>query len=145
MQQVHTARIKALALLGTVICRSVLFLSFILPPLAATGASLTIGNGVNIQAGATGQLIIRDTLSALKSTMTSGNAAPAPGDWLGLLVLGSATGTVFNGTVIEFAGDGALDIRGVSPVVSGVEIKKSSGIGIKLSDGAAPLITDAVI
>ena len=147
MQPMHTARIKASAFFTAVICVSTLLLSFMLSPLAAEGASLTIGNGVIIQADSTGQLVIRDTLKASKSTLTSGKTTPAPGDWLGLLVLGSATGTEFIGTVIEFAGSGggALDIRGASPTVSGVEIKQCSGSGIKLSRGATPTINDAII
>ena len=148
MQPMHAARIKARAFLKKVAFRSALLLPFVLPGSAAgAGASLSIGNGVSIQAGAAGQLVVRDTLTAAKSTLTSGKAAPAPGDWLGLLILGSATGVNLSGTLIEFAGSGggALEIRGASPGLSGIEIKNNAGTGIRLSDGAAPLIRDAVV
>jgi hypothetical protein len=144
----HAASIKAQPFFKKVAFSSALLLPFVLPsPAAAAGASLSIGNGVSIQAGAAGQLVVRDTLKAAKSTLTSGKVAPAPGDWLGLLILGSATGVEFSGTLIEFAGSGggALEIRGVSPGLSGIEIKNNAGSGIRLSDGAAPLIRDAVV
>jgi len=136
MRQMQTVRNNAYPFFAAAVCGISLCLSVVTPRIAAS-STLTIPDGVTVQAGAAGQLVIRDTLIASKSTLTSGTATPAPGDWLGLLVLGSASGTAFNGTVIEYAGsNGALQIRGASPSVSGVDIKNSS-TGIKLSDGAA--------
>lgn len=147
MQRMHTAGIMAFDLLRAAVCGGALFLLFVATPIPAAAVSLSIGSGVTVQGGSASQLIVRDTLKAAKTVMTSGSAPPAPGDWLGLLVLGSASGTEFLGTVIDFAGSGgsAFDIRGASPSISGVQVRNSSGSGIKLSDGAAPAITDAII
>lgn len=147
MQLMHTARKKTSHLLRAAVFGSALFLLCLTAPVPAVGVSLTVSPGVTVKGGGASQLVVRDTLIASKSTMTSVNVAPVPGDWLGLLVLGSATGTELLGTVIDFAGSGggALDIRGVSPAIGGIQVRNSSGSGIKLSEGAAPAITDAVI
>jgi fibronectin type 3 domain-containing protein len=113
-------------------------LSFLLSPSSAAAVTLTIGSGVTVQSGAAGQLVVRDSLKAAQSTLTSGNAAPAPGDWLGLLVLGSATGLDLNGTIIRYAGT-ALDIRGASPTITGTIVSDNS-IGILARDGAQPQV-----
>ena len=57
----------------------------------AGAASLTISDGVTVKSGLEGQIIVRDSLNAGKARFTSGNALPAPGDWKGIRVEGSAT------------------------------------------------------
>jgi fibronectin type 3 domain-containing protein len=138
MQQMHTARKNAVFLLSAVVCGIIVLLSFFLSTSPAAAVSLTIGSGVTVQSGPAGQLVVRDTLKAGQSTLTSGNTAPAPGDWLGLLVFGSATGLDLNGTIIRFAG-AALDIRGGAPVIAGTVISDNS-IGIMTRDGAHPQV-----
>src|SRR5690242_19023947 len=84
---------------------------------SASAASLSIGKGVVVQGGNSGQILVRDTVSAGEVTFTSGNPIPAPGDWLGILVFGSATGTQFNGSTFEFGKNG-LELRGASPTLT---------------------------
>lgn len=116
------------------------------PP--ARAASLTVLDGVTIESGQGGHIVVRDTLNAGNAKFTSSSDTPAPGDWNGIKVEGSATGTQFNGTVIEYSGatgSPALEVRKSTPVISGVEIKNNGGAGLKLTGGASPSIRDSVI
>lgn len=117
-------------------------------PSNAQASSLTIGDGVTVEAGTEGEIVVLDSLNSGKGRLTSGSASPTAGDWKGIKVEGSATGTQFNGTVIEYSGASgspALDIRKSSPTVNGVEIKSNSGSGIRLTGGASSAIRDSLI
>ncbi|MEK6745395.1 MAG: Ig-like domain-containing protein [Nitrospirota bacterium] len=111
----------------------------------AFGASLTIGNDVVVEGGASSRLVVRDTLVAGRSLFTSVTATPAPGDWLGIQVFGSSFGTQFNNSIIEYAADAGLEIHGAGPFFNGFSSRKNSGAGIKLVSGASSTIDGAVI
>ena len=70
MRQMQTVRIKAYSFLAAAVCGISLCLSFPAPRIADC-STLTIPDGVTVQAGAAGQLVIRDTLIASKSTSSS--------------------------------------------------------------------------
>jgi len=117
-------------------------------PSTARAASLTILDGVTVKSATEGQIIVRDSLNAGKTRFTSGSGTPSAGDWKGIKVEGSATGTQFNGSLIEFSGASgspAIDVRKSSPLITGVEIRNNSSAGIRLTDGASPSVRDAVI
>ena len=128
---------------GLAICFISLLLLFFTIPFAGA-ATLTIGKGVVIQGGAASRLVVRDTLSAEDCLFTSGMTAPMPGDWLGLLVHGSSSGTLLNGAVIEYAKDG-LEIHGSEPILHGISIRRNSNAGIIFLDGASPTVTGCIL
>lgn len=117
-------------------------------PQRAEAASLGIAKGVVVRSGLGGQLEVRDTLTADGATFTSSQATPAPGDWLGITIYGSSTGNSLNGSTIEYAGAGteaALSLQTNIPTLNGTIVKNSAGTGIRLDDGVAPTIMNAVI
>lgn len=131
------------------ICRTyILFLSLAVPLLicgSSAATTLNVSKGVVVQGAPAGKLVVRDTLNAAEASFTSGSATPSPGDWLGVLVLGSATATQFNSTVFEFAGGAALDLRGASATVSGISVRNTSGSGIRVTDGATPTLSGVYV
>lgn len=125
---------------------SALFLLFLIDSVPAVfGASLTIGNDVVVEGGATSRLIVRDTLVAGESLFTSGTTTPAPGDWLGVLVFGSSSATQFNNSIIEYAADAGLELNGAGPLINGIMSRRNSGAGIKLVSGATTTIDGGVV
>ena len=128
----------------------VLALAHLLAMLIASqveAVGLTIAKGVEVRSGVAGQLVARDPVTIDEALLTGDTTVGNPGDWLGVLMFGSATGSKFTGTTIDFAGGGgaALDLRGASPTLSGITVRNSGGIGIRVTDKSAPVITDAII
>ncbi len=125
-------------------------------------ANLTIEDGVVIKFGSDAQLVVRDRLVVGKGiTLTShkdDNAlgklglAPIPqlGDWLGLRLEKSAAGygaLALNDLTLRYGGasvssktTAALTVRGWSPSLQNLQVT-NSGIGLKVMDGTAPVIT----
>lgn len=139
-----TTKVNLLFWIMRSICAFALFLQIFSASLAS-GASLTIGNDVVVEGGATSRLVVRDTLIAGQSLFTSGTTTPAPGDWLGILVFGSSLGTQFNNSIIEYAADSGLEIHGAGPLINGFSSRKNSGAGIKLVEGASLTIDGAAL
>lgn len=144
MRMTATANVKSFLRMMRSICALALFLP-IGSASFAFGASLTIGNDVVVEGGASSRLVVRDTLNAGQSLFTSATATPAPGDWLGIQVFGSSLGTQFNNSIIEYAADAGLEIHGAGPLFNGFSSRRNSGAGIKLVSGASSTIDGAVI
>lgn len=116
-------------------------------PALTSAASLNVGDGVMVESGPSGQIVVRDTFNVGNARFTSSNPSPAPGDWKGIRIEGSASGTSINGATVEYSGgpgEASISIRKSSPSIRETTIK-DNGTGIAVSGNAAPLITDSVI
>ena len=126
-------------------------------------AELTIEDGVVVKFGADAQLVVRDrlvpgkgvVLTSQKDDSIAGQSAstaqtPAPGDWRGVRLEKSMTGTsglVLADWWLRYAGvpdaqkpGAALAMRGISPQLQYVQITDSI-VGLALVNGAAPAVS----
>ncbi len=113
----------------------------------ASGTSLQAGSGSN-----RGVLEAQGTADN-KITLTSNQAAPAPGNWNGVTLSGAASGlSVIEYVTIEYAGSGAnynnanLTIYSAAPIIRNSLIRNSAGSGVYFTGASSyPVIMDSEI
>ncbi|WP_269630895.1 Ig-like domain-containing protein [Pelomonas sp. BJYL3] len=126
----------------------------------AQAAELVLADGVVVKFGPEGQLLVRDKLTvtssalltSLKDDTQAGQTLPTPGtaqagDWLGVRVERSGTGSVLSGLAIRHAGRSsaaALLLRGGNPTINYLQLSDNV-LGLMLVEGAAPVLSGASV
>ncbi|HLO94826.1 MAG TPA: Ig-like domain-containing protein, partial [Burkholderiaceae bacterium] len=120
-------------------------------------AELVLADGVVVKFGAGAQLVVRDkltvngnaALTSLKDDAQAGQTQAVPGtaqagDWLGVRVEKTSSGSMLSGLGISYAGQSsaaALLLRGGNPTIKNLQISDSV-LGLLLAEGAAPVLSE---
>ena len=117
-----------------------------------SGQTLTVPGGVVLRFyDANSQLLVNGTLNvqgtaANPVTITSGNATPAKGAWIGIVLNGSAAnGSSISNALVEWA-NGGVDINGATGVtISNSTIRNFVNFGIQVRNSGNATITGNLI
>jgi len=116
----------------------------------AAGVTLTIPEGATLKFASTSALevdgnLLVEGVSGNSATLTSLASSPARGDWRGIVINATSTGSVIEYAVIEYASTGVEILAVASVTVNNSVIREFSTSGISLSGNASAFIDLSLI
>ncbi len=120
------------------------------PMVVPMGTTLTVPEGVTLEFLPGGSLTVDGTLTVqglvgTPATFTSGIGVPSRGDWPGIVITGSSTGSSFDHAIIEYATRGIeIDSPG-AVMIDNTTIREISLDGISASNGASLTLTNSLL